>query len=84
MEALAATKVLRWGNSYGLRISKHDVERLGLVPGTEVAVSLVTKDDTIDVPWFTFSSGHTDTSINHDEVLYGWHRNVHGEDEERD
>lgn len=80
MEALVATKVLHWGNSYGLRISKHDVERLGLFPGSEVAVSLVTKDDKIDVPWFTFSGDGRPMEEWADELLYG--RSPHGDDNE--
>jgi antitoxin component of MazEF toxin-antitoxin module len=31
-------KVLRWGNSYGIRISKQDAEREGLREGQEVVV----------------------------------------------
>ncbi len=79
METLTTAKVLRWGNSYGIRLSKHDFERAGLVVGSEVAIQLVTQEDTIDVPFFTFRSGHADTSADHDEVLYGRHRTVHGD-----
>lgn len=33
-------KVLRWGNSLGIRISKADAEREGLLPGQEVEVQV--------------------------------------------
>jgi antitoxin component of MazEF toxin-antitoxin module len=33
-------KLLAWGNSYGLRLSAADVERLSLVPGREVKVAI--------------------------------------------
>ncbi len=77
MEAFTTTKLLRWGNSYGLRLSKRDMERLGAIEGQEITVHLVTADDRIELPFFTFSSGHSDTSTNHDEVLYGWDRDQH-------
>lgn len=33
-------KVLRWGNSYGIRIKKADAERLGLREGDEVVLDV--------------------------------------------
>jgi antitoxin component of MazEF toxin-antitoxin module len=43
-------KVLEWGNSYGIRLSKADVEELGLQPGDEVVVDVKAKPgDEIDV-----------------------------------
>lgn len=33
-------KVLKWGNSYGIRLSKADVEDLGLEEGDEVIVEV--------------------------------------------
>lgn len=69
---LLNVKALRWGNSYALRITKRDFERLGLHEGQTVSVDLVPEDKRIDVRHFTFHSGHTDTSVRHDEALYGW------------
>lgn len=43
-------KVLEWGNSYGIRITKADAERLGLEPGDEVLLEVTAKPgDEIDV-----------------------------------
>ncbi|MHB8633784.1 MAG: AbrB/MazE/SpoVT family DNA-binding domain-containing protein [Thermoplasmatota archaeon] len=33
-------KLLRWGNSFGLRLSRDDVQRLHLRPGAEVELKL--------------------------------------------
>ncbi|HEV8360312.1 MAG TPA: hypothetical protein VGR28_07660 [Candidatus Thermoplasmatota archaeon] len=33
-------KILRWGNSYGIRISKGDLERRGLREGEEVVIEI--------------------------------------------
>lgn len=71
MQAITTTKLLRWGNSYGLRLTKRDVERLGLHEGSQVDVSLLEKQDRIEAPHYTFAGGR-DGSRNHDEVLYGW------------
>lgn len=43
-------KILKWGNSYGVRITKADAERLGLEPGDEVLLEIKAKPgDEIDV-----------------------------------
>ena len=34
-------RILKWGNSYGIRISKADWERLGLAEGDDVVLQLV-------------------------------------------
>lgn len=33
-------KLLEWGNSYGIRISKDDVQRFGLKPNQDVRIRL--------------------------------------------
>lgn len=33
-------RLLRWGNSYGLRIARQDVDRLRLRPGSEVEIKV--------------------------------------------
>lgn len=63
-------KILRWGNSYGLRLTKNDVEAAHLEPGQDVLVVL--KPETPDleasnVP--TFHSGRRDMARRHDELL---------------
>lgn len=62
-------KLLRWGNSYGVRLSKADVERLGLKEGQEVAFEVAAspneKIDLSDMPSFHLGG---DLSVRHDEV----------------
>lgn len=63
-------KVLKWGNSYGIRLSKDDVEREGLKPGDEVVVEVRVKPgetvDLSDLPGFDLGG---DLADRHDEVL---------------
>lgn len=33
-------KLLRWGNSYGIRLRKADVDKLGIRPGDRIAADL--------------------------------------------
>lgn len=62
-------KLLRWGNSYGLRLSKSEVERAGLKPGQEVTVRL-DSGDRVDLGHLrTFSDGAG--GPDHDRILYG-------------
>ena len=69
--AILNVKALRWGNSYALRITKRDFERLGLHEGQTVGVELVPEGRRIDVGHFTFSDPGFD-SMDHDRELYGW------------
>ncbi len=63
-------KILRWGNSYGIRIKKADLEREDLDLGEEVAVRIEKKGDKVDLSHFpTFSGGRSDVSERHDEYL---------------
>jgi antitoxin component of MazEF toxin-antitoxin module len=62
-------KVLKWGNSYGIRLSKEDVEELGLREGQEVVVEVKTHpEERVDLSHLeTFEMGG-DLSREHDEV----------------
>lgn len=64
-------KILRWGNSYGIRLSKRDVEEAGLHEGEEVVVDVKAREgEKVPLDWLrTFSLGE-DLSIRHDE--YEW------------
>lgn len=61
-------KVLKWGNSYGLRISKEEAERAGLHVGQEVVVDIRAKPgQRIDVSFLpSFDLGGL--ADKHDEV----------------
>lgn len=52
-------KILKWGNSYGIRITKAQAKRLGLGPGDEVVVEVKARpDEEIDVSHLrSFSMG---------------------------
>lgn len=47
-------KVLRWGNSYGIRITRAEVERLGLHEGDEVDLLLPDPTAAPELPTFDF------------------------------
>ncbi len=72
MDVIMEAKILKWGNSYALRLSKRDVDRMGWREGTVVRVEALPQGQKLDLDFPTFGSGHADTSVNHDEVLYGW------------
>ena len=69
-------EVKRWGNSFAIRLSKRELERLGIHEGDRVEVDLrkapkgkrrrVSLDD---MP--VFHDTATDVSERHDEYLYG-------------
>jgi len=62
-------KLLRWGNSYGLRLRKAQVERLGLRLGFPVTIDVPDWTEPHDLSDFpTFDLGG-DLSTNHD---MGW------------
>lgn len=62
-------KVLKWGNSYGIRLSKEEAERAGLKPGDEVVVEVKAREgqriDLSDLPGFDLGG---DLADRHDEV----------------
>jgi len=69
-EAIIRGRVLKWGNSYGFRIQKADLERLGLRPGEEALVRLERRTGTVDLSGLpTFKGGMPDDSLRHDELL---------------
>jgi antitoxin component of MazEF toxin-antitoxin module len=69
-EAVVEGKILRWGNSYGVRIRAADVEAADLEPGQQVTVRIEPSGDRLDladVP--TFQGGRSDTARRHDQLL---------------
>lgn len=53
-EATIEGRLLKWGNSYGIRISKKEVERLGLQPGQAVVARLEEPPGGIDLSHVRF------------------------------
>lgn len=69
-EVVLEGKILAWGNSYGIRIRKADLERSGLGPGDTVAVRIEGAGDRVDLSDLpTFAGGRSDVSRRHDQVL---------------
>lgn len=63
-------KILAWGNSYGVRIRKEDLERAGLAAGAEVKVRIETGGGKIDLSGLpVFHGGDPRDSERHDELL---------------
>jgi antitoxin component of MazEF toxin-antitoxin module len=63
-------KILAWGNSYGIRIKKGDLEREGLQPGEQVVVRIERRGERIDLSDLpVFAGGRSDVSARHDEYL---------------
>lgn len=71
MEEVRITgRILDWGNSYGIRLKKADLERAGLKPGQEAAVRIEGNAAKIDLSHIrTYRSGRSDISERHDEYL---------------
>ncbi len=77
-------KVLRWGNSYGIRIAKKELQAAGLKPGMKIRLRLEGPAGEIDVDsLFAFFSDEPDVSERHDEILgeARW-RELHGKEEQ--
>lgn len=68
-EVQVSGKILEWGNSYGIRVRKEDLDRAGLTPGAEVVVR-IEEQGKVDLTGFpAFKGGGKDDSIRHDEVI---------------
>lgn len=64
--------IKKWGNSYAVRLTKKDLDRLHLKEGDTVDVQLMRPLGPIDLTGLpTFRSGQSDVSENHDTYLYG-------------
>jgi antitoxin component of MazEF toxin-antitoxin module len=62
-------KVLRWGNSFGIRISADDARRHGLREGQEIVVELKAKaGQKVDLSHLETFEGPGNLSTTHDEV----------------
>ncbi len=66
-------KVKKWGNSYAIRLTKKDLEELGLEKGDEVKVEIKKINrENIDLSGLpTFHDEDEKASEHHDRHLYG-------------
>ncbi len=63
-------RILRWGNSYGIRLRREDLEKAGLSPGSEAVVRVARPSERVDLSSLpTFRGGRDDDSLRHDEIL---------------
>ena len=68
------TKIKRWGNSFGVRLTKKELEEYGLKEGDEVKIKIEKvkpkkEVDLSNIP--TFSETDEKVSEHHDTYLYG-------------
>jgi len=66
----AVKRVVAWGNSYGIRLTKAELASLGIVPGSEVEVKIKPTRKNIDWSKVATLDLGGDASIRHDEILY--------------
>ena len=63
-------RILKWGNSYGIRVRRAELKRAGLSPGSEAVVRLAKKPERVDLSGLpTFRGGQPDDALRHDELL---------------
>ena len=67
------TKIKKWGNSFGVRLTKKELEEYGLKEGDKIKIKIekvIPKEiDLSDLP--TFSETDEKVSEHHDTYLYG-------------
>ena len=69
----AVKKVVAWGNSYGIRLTKAELASLGISPGAEVEVDLKPARKKIDWSKVAIFDLGGNASEDHDEIMYqGW------------
>jgi antitoxin component of MazEF toxin-antitoxin module len=69
-EIVVEGKILRWGNSFGIRIRSSDLEETDLKPNEEVFVRIEQRSEELELSELpTFRSGAETTAARHDAVL---------------
>ncbi|HEX9710041.1 MAG TPA: hypothetical protein VGB42_08775 [Candidatus Thermoplasmatota archaeon] len=68
-ETLVKGRLLRWGNSLGIRISKRDARRLKLRPGSDVTVRIESEPGEIDLSVLPTFRGRGTEGRDHDKLL---------------
>lgn len=70
-EVIVEGRILAWGNSFGIRIRKEDLERSGLTPGAEVKVRIAPPGGRVDLSHIRFLEGGQPTDSERHDVLLG-------------
>lgn len=69
-EVVLRGRILKWGNSYGIRLRRAELKRAGLSPGSDAVVRLAKKSERVDLSDLpTFKGGQPDDALRHDELL---------------
>lgn len=69
MEAVIKGRLLRWGNSVGVRISRRDARRLRLREGSDVTVRIQSEPSKVDLSVLPILHGKGTEGRDHDKVL---------------
>ena len=69
-EVVVSGRILKWGNSYGIRLRRAELKKAGFSPGAEVVVRLTKKSERVDLSGLPiFRGGEPDDSLRHDDLL---------------
>jgi len=68
-EAVIKGRLLRWGNSVGVRIAKRDARRLKLREGADVTVRIESEPSAIDLSVLPTVHGEGTEGRDHDKIL---------------
>jgi hypothetical protein len=68
VETKLVVKVLKWGNSMGLRVSRKDASAAGLREGDEIVIEFAPPRKKVDLSHLHSFDMGGDLSIRHDEV----------------
>jgi hypothetical protein len=68
-DVIVRARLLKWGNSMGLRISKHDARRLRLQVGAELVVRIASEPAEVDLSVLRTFRGGGDAAADHDRIL---------------
>jgi hypothetical protein len=66
----AHKRVLRWGNSFGIRLTRKDLDRLGIQEDDEVDLSIEPCRPQVDWDKLPTLSLGGDASARHDEIIF--------------
>lgn len=69
MEAVVKGRLLRWGNSVGVRISRRDARRLRLREGSDVTVRIQSEPSKVDLSVLPVFHGKGAEAVDHDKIL---------------
>lgn len=69
VEAVVKGRLLRWGNSVGVRISKRDARRLRLREGADITLRIESEPSLVDLTVLPTLHGRGTEGRDHDKIL---------------